>query len=239
MNPTNNTSEDTEQITSSELNPLQNPTLGRNLGRWAQVYFTSPPEKREQAVVELLKELETGVVAIPQVSSRNLEGDNACPCCQRQGQPGQRFCVICGSALTALSESVKDDRPFAASVTVPSLSPISPEGDAQWLRDRAFASFDADVPRRQAWKYLFALGVMALAGLWYFAWSSRSDVAPAKKPPIAVSVQPTGQENQPAQVATPDSQPSLPPANHIESRTNLNRTTQATTLAVQRQRLYS
>ena len=32
-----------------ELNPLTNPVLGRNLGRWAQVYFTSPPEKREQA----------------------------------------------------------------------------------------------------------------------------------------------------------------------------------------------
>jgi TPR repeat protein len=239
-NPTNNAYEDTEQISSSELNPLQNPTLGRNLGRWAQVYFTSPPEKREQAVVELLKELETGVVAVPQVSSRkNLEEDNACPRCQRQGQPGQRFCVICGSALNSVSESAKDDRPLAASTAVPSLSPISPEGDAQWLRDRAFASFDADVPKRQAWKYLFALGVVALAGLGYFAWSARSDGATVKKPPIAVSVPPTAEENQRAQAATPDSQPSLPPANHIESRTNLPRTPQATTLAVQRQRLYS
>src|SRR5205085_7237968 len=43
-----------------ELNPMLNPTLGKNLGRWAQVYFTSPPEKREEAVQELLKELENG-----------------------------------------------------------------------------------------------------------------------------------------------------------------------------------
>src|SRR5467141_1322416 len=57
-NSTNNASEGTEQISSSELNPMMNPTLGRNLGRWAQVYFTTPPEKREQAVVELLRELE-------------------------------------------------------------------------------------------------------------------------------------------------------------------------------------
>src|SRR5579864_3616422 len=28
------------------------------MGRWAEVYFTSPPEKREEAVVELLRELE-------------------------------------------------------------------------------------------------------------------------------------------------------------------------------------
>ena len=42
-----------------------NPTLGRNLGRWAQVYFTSPPEKRESAVVELLRELEGDVPPQP------------------------------------------------------------------------------------------------------------------------------------------------------------------------------
>jgi hypothetical protein len=42
----------------SELNPLLNPLLGQNLGRWAEVYYTSPPETREQAVEELVRELE-------------------------------------------------------------------------------------------------------------------------------------------------------------------------------------
>ena len=41
-----------------ELNPLLNPLLGQHMGRWAEVYFTSPPEKREQAVTELLHELQ-------------------------------------------------------------------------------------------------------------------------------------------------------------------------------------
>ncbi|MGA9977634.1 MAG: hypothetical protein WBQ08_03170 [Candidatus Sulfotelmatobacter sp.] len=45
-------------LPSPELNPLTNPVLGRNMGRWAEVYFTTPPEKREQAVQELLRELE-------------------------------------------------------------------------------------------------------------------------------------------------------------------------------------
>ena len=45
-------------LPSPELNPLTNPVLGRNMGRWAEVYFTNPPEKREQAVQELLRELE-------------------------------------------------------------------------------------------------------------------------------------------------------------------------------------
>ena len=45
-------------LPSPELNPLLNPLLGQNMGRWAEVYFTSPPEKREQAVLELLRELQ-------------------------------------------------------------------------------------------------------------------------------------------------------------------------------------
>jgi hypothetical protein len=40
-----------------ELNPLLNPLLAAHMGRWAEVYFTSPPEKREQAVADLLREL--------------------------------------------------------------------------------------------------------------------------------------------------------------------------------------
>ncbi len=41
-----------------ELNPLVNPVLGENMGRWAEVYYTNPPEKRQEAVLELLRELE-------------------------------------------------------------------------------------------------------------------------------------------------------------------------------------
>lgn len=41
-----------------ELNPLLNPLLAAHMGRWAEVYFTNPPEKRGEAVAELLRELE-------------------------------------------------------------------------------------------------------------------------------------------------------------------------------------
>src|SRR5690242_15951431 len=37
---------------------MTNPVLGRHLGRWAEVYFTTPVEQREQAVIELLQQLE-------------------------------------------------------------------------------------------------------------------------------------------------------------------------------------
>jgi hypothetical protein len=45
-------------VTKPELNPLLNPILGQNMGRWAEVYFTTPPENREDAVSRLLRELE-------------------------------------------------------------------------------------------------------------------------------------------------------------------------------------
>ena len=35
------------------------------MGRWAEVYFTSPPEKREEAVLELLRELEGSTTTNP------------------------------------------------------------------------------------------------------------------------------------------------------------------------------
>src|ERR1700684_1968607 len=49
---------DVNTLPDPELNPLVNPLLAAHMGRWAEVYFTNPPEKREQAVSELLRELE-------------------------------------------------------------------------------------------------------------------------------------------------------------------------------------
>jgi hypothetical protein len=56
---TEKTSAPVSELPNPELNPMINPMLGRNLGRWAHVYFTSPPDKREEAVTELLRELES------------------------------------------------------------------------------------------------------------------------------------------------------------------------------------
>src|SRR5882762_235303 len=102
---------DKDLVSSSELNPLQNPTLGRNLGRWAQVYFTNPPEKREQAVIDLLRELERGPVVAPHAGSRRMEGDSLlCPVCQRESEPGQKYCGVCGAPLAVPSQADKHDR---------------------------------------------------------------------------------------------------------------------------------
>ena len=63
-----------------ELNPILNPLLAAHMGRWAEVYFTSPPDKREQAVADLLRELAQDAGT----SEPTAEPD-------RRGTPVQRF----------------------------------------------------------------------------------------------------------------------------------------------------
>src|SRR5207247_6137625 len=53
-----NAAEAADSLPKSDLNPLINPGLGRNMGRGAQVYFTRPPEKRGERVQDLLRERE-------------------------------------------------------------------------------------------------------------------------------------------------------------------------------------
>jgi hypothetical protein len=91
------------------LNPMINPRLGKNLGRWAKVYYTTPPEKRDQAVLELVRELEGGAVPIPETEpSTSVEAEIAQtftpapldnPLGPITAMPEQRFCGHCGSPL--------------------------------------------------------------------------------------------------------------------------------------------
>jgi hypothetical protein len=91
-----------------ELNPLLNPILTDNMGRWAEVYFTSPPERREEAITELLHELEQeregekekaethpvepGKILTNLVRHARLEPERV-----GEEQSGLRFCGTCGS----------------------------------------------------------------------------------------------------------------------------------------------
>lgn len=62
-------------LPDSALNPLQNPLLAANLGRWAEVYFTTPPPKRAEAIAELIRQLEIENGARTTINSG--EGANA------------------------------------------------------------------------------------------------------------------------------------------------------------------
>ena len=136
------------ELPKPELNPMLNPTLGRNLGRWAHVYFTSPPEKREQAVLELLRELEaesgtgetaaplngtpTGVVAETRMNPEIV----ACAECGHQNARLQRFCGMCGSPLTLDDPSF--DEPNARDLPAAGGHPLRNEPDSAVMRDPVF-----------------------------------------------------------------------------------------------------
>ena len=109
----------------ADLNPLLNPILAQNMGRWAEVYFTTPPELREQAVQALIEELQAKQDQTrEEIDMRSEPGENASPTsspidfsnepaaldqtasaksvCQSCGEAnpeGQRFCGMCGAPL--------------------------------------------------------------------------------------------------------------------------------------------
>ena len=111
-----------KELPNPDLNPLLNPTLGRNLGRWAEVYFTSPPEKREEAVEELLRELQGApsnaagsdeptaeVESVPQPAIEPRPFLQTCGKCGQSYAIPQRFCGMCGTALLAAEQSREHD----------------------------------------------------------------------------------------------------------------------------------
>ncbi len=116
-------SEHPNPLPPPELNPLLNPILAENMSRWAEVYFTNPPERREQAVLELLHELqhqngsldEVAVTTRPSVQELRLEpaiepATNLpdtrkslvrCEACGRENPASHRFCGMCGKPVAA------------------------------------------------------------------------------------------------------------------------------------------
>jgi hypothetical protein len=96
-------SSSSNRVQNAELNPLLNPLLADNMGKWAEVYFTNPPEKRDQAVLALLRELEA-----QNPGRQTASGEPVAPAetevvhCQRCGRDNpvtHRFCGMCGAIL--------------------------------------------------------------------------------------------------------------------------------------------
>jgi hypothetical protein len=125
-----------------ELNPLLNPLLATHMGKWAEVYFTNPPEKRAQAVSELVRELAHNPATheVPterrdnapvqerireqtkQVESRTSFAEEAiavCGACGHTNTDAHRFCGMCGVPLAAFPNSeAEQDRAEPAPIAL-------------------------------------------------------------------------------------------------------------------------
>ena len=138
MSTTGESSESSRTLPRAELNPLLNPILASHMGRWAEVYFTSPPEKREEAVLELLRELEAedpgnqSAATKPEQESINATklfrpahgngGSSAsieqnsvrCQRCGHDNPTPHQFCGMCGASLQASQiNEFRPDSPYA------------------------------------------------------------------------------------------------------------------------------
>ncbi len=123
---------DAQELPDPELNPLLNPVLAAHMGRWAEVYFTNPPEKRGQAVSDLLRELNASVESasvLPPNEIREKQEDRGreikmaaeptlpspsagesrriCSACSADNSAEHKYCGMCGAPLQSLQPTVE------------------------------------------------------------------------------------------------------------------------------------
>jgi hypothetical protein len=189
-----------------ELNPLMNPTLGKNLGRWAQVYFTNSPETREQAVGQLLRELERGepVGAYPANNGEPIQKNSAsrvlCPRCNEWNSVDQNFCGICGTRIPAVPQ--QPQAPRVVSTQEPRQNPWRPAAssseDPAWLRESLFSADEEPQPSsRKAWIFAVLALLLILGGAAYLQYAPEkrsSTTTPPAAPADSDSAAPTSSQ---------------------------------------------
>lgn len=116
MTPQSTNTDDHSTVPAPELNPMLNPLLAKNMGRWAEVYFTHPSEERERAVQELVRQLEqenrereAQISSFPALGGTEPDEANVrhtaertavvCGGCGHENSVSQRFCGMCGVTL--------------------------------------------------------------------------------------------------------------------------------------------
>lgn len=182
-------------LPNPELNPMTNPVLGQHLGLWAQVYFTSPPEKREEAVKQLLRDLESGVkspptpppVAAPLLptqaeTTEAVPQELICPACLHRNATKQQFCGLCGFPLKShLGETKLSILPVPEPPQPP---PVDRKPDDwQWLHEKNVADLWTAKKPTPLWKYLLPLvAVLVAAAALYMIWNFRSAGASSPHP---------------------------------------------------------
>ncbi len=180
------------------LNPLLNPVLAKNIGRWAEVYFTNPPEKRERALQELVRELERespirrdAVAPQPSPRQRDLESDKpvasmtaevptqgvTCRSCGYVNRPKHKFCGRCGMRIASPTVGILQEQEPRTDFPISLQSSEDPEPP--------IFGFES-APRWQSYRLLAGVALaLVVVILGYMAWHSSertSGASPAASP---------------------------------------------------------
>ena len=169
-----------DSLPDPRLNPMINPRLGKNLGRWANVYYTSPPEKREQAVLELVRELEGGPMPVhetEQPASSKSEDQTPVQNVPHNGTqtsfPPRRFCGHCGSSLRKVESRALPEKEKQSQERLPSAIAPMPEVEDQPVEpsasDQSVGTGTGREKRSSRKQILFVLFVSATIATWSMA----------------------------------------------------------------------
>jgi len=208
-----------------DLNPLVNPVLENHLGEWAEVYFTSPPEKREQAVEELLRELQRVQASEPVETAAPgaelaLPAEILCPMCQVASPAGQRFCGNCGAQLQNQAAALLPEE-AAASLSSPLNQSVAkpvtdPTEELRWLRQKSFSQWDGVQSPAVAGRKLFVAGAALIlvfaAGSWAALHWLGGEQSPRSSPPVVSEVPATTLAATAATVQAAPAEPASLPA---------------------------
>lgn len=223
----------------SELNPLLNPILSKHMGRWAEVYFNSPPELREVNVLELIRELEhqaPGASTLPSFQRLTPSGNPSirksgatspviCLSCGYVNRPQHKFCGRCGLGLSPEPLADLGDR----AENEPASPPREHFVRDRFLHSRAEAgalfpqtfptlSMESEVSQRSYRPYIGIVLAMVVVSLAYYAWranqSNRGISTLPQQAPQAASNAPehTAQPTTPTPDTTSSTQPGTQPS---------------------------
>ena len=167
-----NSREAEESLPDPQLNPLINPRLGKNLGRWANVYYTTPPEKRDQAVLELVRELEGSTASVQAANQGELtaqkvvglrlaaQDEHRAP-----GPSAHRFCFLCGSPVQKGACGLQHDRKPSPDLGFPSVPTAEPADPGPPLIERESIATEHEKSKHKR-QIIFVLLISALLTAW-------------------------------------------------------------------------
>lgn len=221
MPSTDENSEKSNATSSPELNPLLNPILSKHMGRWAEVYFNSPRDRRDIAVLELIRELEhedraampsfrrSGQAAAAPALKREAPSPLICWACNYVNRPLHKFCGRCGALLDGMSTETRttETRIEEEEPRERNQPPPEPIGSTLLRESSPTFGMEMDSSERSYRPYIGVVLALVVVGLAYVGWRGNQTSGGTTPLPQV----PTASTNTPQNTTQESSAPSANP----------------------------